>query len=249
MISKITLRLFFIACFAIIYSTSKSDSTGRFNNGTPCTPCHGSGSTNTIVAINGLPTEYIKGKIYPLTFTVENPGNAKAGFNIQVSGGALAAGTGSKINSAKSQITHTTPKSATNNIVTFSFNWTAPTSTATSVTFTAVGNSVNGNGKDGIGDEWNSTSETIPVSTTSGIENTKVLKLQCYPNPATDYLMIDGNAISSFEVYNMEGKLMPVSFEMMHGNYRIDLRKLAPGTYLIHGNDGEQSVSGTFIKN
>ncbi len=249
MISKLTLRLFFIACFAIIYSTSKSDSNGRFNNGNPCTPCHGSGSANTLVAIKGLPAQYIKGKIYPLTFTVENPTNFKAGFNIQVSGGAFAAGTGTKLNTAKNQITHTTPKVAVNNIITFSFNWTAPTSTATSVTFTAVGNAVNGNGKDDVGDEWNTTSETIPVSTTSGIETIKVLKLQSFPNPATDYILIDGNTITSFEIYNMEGKLMPISFELIQGNYHIDIRSLAPGTYLIHGNQGDQVLSGTFIKN
>ena len=249
MISKITLRLFFIACFAIIYSTSKSDSTGRFNSGTPCTPCHGSGSTNTIVAINGLPTEYIKGKIYPLTFTVENPANSKAGFNIQVSGGALTAGTGSKINTAKTQITHTTPKSATNNVVTFSFNWTAPTSTANSVTFTAVGNSVNGNGKDGIGDEWNSTSETIPVSTTSGIDNEEILVLNCYPNPTNDFLLVELNSMESFEIYNLEGKLMTNSYEILNGKYRIDVTSFAPGTYLLHGFKGGQAITGTFIKN
>lgn len=186
-----------------IYLTMSSDKTGKYSGGTSCGSCHGNANSATTVSLTGLPTSYITGQTYNLTFTISNATNTKSGFNVYASGGSFVAGSGSK--TSGTQITH----SAVSSSLVYNFSWKAP-STPGSVTFKGVGNAVNGNNSDDSGDQWNTMSDitisgTFPVSTSDVVDNSDI---KIYPNPCTDQVQID-NA-QDVTLINIAGQQIPV---------------------------------------
>lgn len=247
--SKILSQLFLVVSLGIIYITMSSDKTGVYNGGTSCGSCHGNKNTATTVAITGLPTNYVPGQVYPLTFTVSNSTNPKAGFNILVSGGTFTAGTGSKVNTAKTQITHTAPMVASSGMTTFSFSWTAP-ATSSTVTFSAVGNAVNGNDSDDSGDQWNTTSATVSGGFPASVNNMDQQTIAVYPNPATEYLVVKGinNHATNITVYNVFGQRMNPTYSSNATDCRIDCSQFASGLYFISAIVEGKEVKASFIR-
>ncbi len=248
--TKILSQLFLLVSLCLIYLTMSSDSSGKYNGGASCGSCHGSKNTATTVAINGLPATFVPNQTYPLTFTVTNATNAKTGFNILVSGGQFTQGTGSKVNTAKTQITHTTPMSALSGMTTFSFTWTAPATTA-AVTFSAVGNSVNGNGGSDSGDQWNTITATVTGAFPASVNDITTSALTCYPNPAADYIIVDGiNAQAKIIVLNnLFGQHIVPNYSFQSNMCRIDCSHLASGLYFLSAVVDGNIVKTSFIKN
>lgn len=247
--TKLLLKLFLIACLGLIYNVTKSNQTGIFNNGTNCSTCHGNVSSNTTVALTGLPATYVKGTTYPLSVTVTNTTNTKAGFNLAVSSGTLTAGTGSKVNANGSQITHTAPKTAVANVTTFSFSWTAPTTGTSAVTFNTAGNSVNGNSSDGAGDFWNSVSNTISQAPSGIISNDETSKIKCFPNPTTKFVTIEGENITNISIFNLLGQEMNAEFTSGNDFCTVNCENLPVGTYILKATINGNTVVSSFIKN
>jgi hypothetical protein len=78
-----------------------------------------------------------------------------------------------------------------------------------------------------------------------------VKSIQVYPNPATHYLNVDIDETKlssvSFEVYNIIGNAMQVKAEKVsNGQYRILVRNLAPGYYLLVVKDDYTRVKQTY---
>ncbi|MBK7762355.1 MAG: T9SS type A sorting domain-containing protein [Bacteroidetes bacterium] len=252
--TKILLNLFLVSTLGLIFVTMTSEENGIYNGGTTCGTCHGNKNTNTTVILDGLPANYQIGQTYLLSLKVINATKPKAGFNILASGGTFVAGTGSKINGAATQITHTTPMTVSGGIASFDFNWIAPTSSSTtSVTFSAVGNAVNGDGNDNTdgSDEWNNISQTIAIGFPSSAENIDIPEITCYPNPVNDKLLIKGlhHNFGNVVMYNAIGQIMPVSPKLENTNIVMDCSKLKAGTYYLIGSINGKKVSTSFIKN
>jgi hypothetical protein len=118
--------------------------------------CHsGSADASVSVELSGVPSEYVAGQEYNLTVTITGgptanaSGNAQGGFNLVASAGTLSsAGTDTQIMSGEA--THTEDG---NDQRSWTVTWTAPASS--DVTFTATGNSVDGDGSASSTDLWN----------------------------------------------------------------------------------------------
>lgn len=246
---KILFQFLFVGGLAAIFTTLKSDSNGKYNGGTSCSSCHGNMNTNTTVVLTGLPSTFVTGQTYPLSFAISNATNTKAGFNISTSAGTFTAGSGSKVNGAKTQITHTTPKSAASGTTTFDFTWTAP-ATIGAVTFLAVGNAVNGDGQDNSSDQWNSTTKTVSGSFPASVNDVEKLALKCYPNPTTNVLTIDNiNKFNHVIVFDMTGQQQQVSISYNSNNScSINCGSLASGMYFVHASIDGKIATTTFEK-
>lgn len=242
--SKILFQFFLLAGLGIIFFTMKSDQNGKYNGGNTCGTCHGSANTATTVALIGLPATFETGKTYNLTYTITNATNTSAGFNILVSGGTLTAGSGSKVNTAKTQITHTAPKSAVSNVTTFDFTWTAP-STITTVNFTTVGNAVNGNGGDS-GDQWNTVSYAVQGGFPASVSSIDRTSLTCFPNPSSTSIQLNGiNQDAQVDIYNLQGQR--VNCNLVNGV--ISVSQLTNGLYFIHAVQNGKTFVTSFTKN
>ncbi len=245
--TKILSPLFLFASLAMIYITTSSSSTGFVtNNGTSCGSCHGSKNTATTVSLTGLPTAYVPGQSYALTFTVSNATNAYAGCNIAASAGTFTAGTGTQL--MGSQITHTAPKAAVSGVTTFTCSWTAP-ATAGSVTFNAAGNAVNFNNGDS-GDQWNTTSISIgavPVS----INDVQPIAAICYPNPANDVVIVKGITAEAKAIvlHNLYGQTIALAYTFENDVCKIDCKNLTPGLYFLSAVANGQMIRASFTKN
>jgi Secretion system C-terminal sorting domain len=245
---KIIFNVLLIAGLAISFITFKSDINGKFNNGTSCGTCHGSANAATVVALSGLPTSYVSGGTYPVTFTITNTAYNNAGFNVLVSGGTLTAGTGSQVNAAKTQITHTAPKAGTAGVMTFDFTWTAPATSSASVTFSAVGNAVNNLGNQG-GDMWNATTATVPAAPAAN-RDVQTTKINCYPNPTFDNITIDGIAADTkITVVNMYGQQVITTATFVNNKCIINCNNLAIGSYIVNAITKQGKATSQFIKN
>ncbi|HNF71972.1 MAG TPA: hypothetical protein PLP34_06150 [Chitinophagaceae bacterium] len=248
---KILSQLFLAASLGVIYLTMSSDKDGKFNGGTNCSTCHGSKNTNTTVMLNGLPSNYIVGQTYPVSFTVINTGEVNAGFNIKCSGGTFVAGTGSKTNGAQTEITHTAPMALSGSQATFNFSWIAPASpSVTSGTFSAVGNAVNGNLSDDSGDQWNNISQTIPIGSPSGINEVNTTGFNCSPNPVQDKMTLQGLSTdaSGVLIIGLNGQVMNAPMVILNGQCYVDCSQLTTGTCFVTARSNGKKVSATFNK-
>lgn len=245
--SKLLFQLLLLTGLGIIHVTLSSDVGGKYNGGTSCGSCHGNKNTATTVALNGLPTTFTPGQTYTLNFTVANSTNSLAGFNIQVSGGTFTAGSGSKVNGTKNQITHTAPMSAVSGVSTFNFSWTAP-ATTTAVTFNAVGNAVNGNNNDDSGDQWNTLSTSVSGSIPSGVESVDKSTIQLYPNPVNDKFSVSGlQGDAVITVYTLSGQRME-QLRSQASEASISSASYPAGLYLVVVEDARGMNRFTLVK-
>ena len=245
--TKILSPLFLFASLAMIYITTSSSSTGFVtNNGTSCGSCHGSKNTATTVSLTGLPTAYVPGQSYALTFTVANTTKVYAGCNIAASAGTFTAGIGTQL--INSQITHTAPKAAVSGVTTFTCSWTAP-ATAGSVTFNAAGNAVNFNGGDS-GDQWNTTSITINAAPAS-VKDVQPKAAICYPNPANDVVIVKGITAEAKAIvlHNLYGQTIASAYTFENDVCKIDCKNLTPGLYFLSAVVNGQMIRASFTKN
>ncbi len=251
--TKILFKLFLAASLGLIYMTVTSSSGGIYNGGTSCGGggCHGTtANTATTVSWSGLPTSFTPGQTYPLTFTVINSAKAKSGFNVLVTGGTLTAGSGTIVGGGSKQITQTQPMTAASGISSYSFSWTAPATTG-AVTINAVGNAVNGNGNADSGDQWNTLSVTISGGWPAAVNDVQNSNISCYPNPANDFLMVDGineNA-KQIVIYNLYGQSFTPSYTFESSHCRVDCNNLASGMYILSANVDGKRLTSSFTKN
>ena len=73
----------------------------------------------------------------------------------------------------------------------------------------------------------------IPTSPTTGLESDD-LKVNVFPNPATDFLMVDSKEMSglNYQLHDIQGSLL-LDATMSSTSQEIDLRKYSSGLYLL----------------
>lgn len=198
-----TLSILSILLLVVVSTTAFGSSSGVTRrttlNTAGCGPggCHGgTPSSRTRVTV----PQAVDGKLavqpggtLALSLRVEHTSLSYAGANISVNterNGTTAAGTLAAVSNGglrltQGQLTHASPRSGSNGVVSFEFTWTAP-STEGTYFLHAIGNAVNRNGGTG-GDEWNwmepieiTVSNSVSVIEASGIAR----NLKIYPVPA-----------------------------------------------------------------
>ncbi len=146
----ILLTIVAVSFFFYAYSTGITGVTQL--NGVGC-DCHGpNASPSVVVTING-PDSLSPGQVGSYTVTITGGTLTRGGTNVAVSAGVLNTIAGQGMQKIGSELTHTAPKAPAAGVVSFNFNYTAPSVVGT-VTMYANGNSVNFNGNNG-GDNWN----------------------------------------------------------------------------------------------
>lgn len=156
--------------FLFGFSSLQANNSGKTGSTSAGCTCHGSSNSATTVSIQGVSgsVTMAPGEQRSFTVVVAHSSLPQAGFNLAVTNsggsnvGTLTAGSGTKIESG--ELTHTTSKAKSGSETTWTFDWTAPTSTGT-YTMKAVGNAVDKTGSTG-GDAWNFMNNvTITVAT------------------------------------------------------------------------------------
>lgn len=131
---------------------------GDFAN---CTACHTTNAVNSgdgSFAIGGAPAVYTPGQTYPLTITLQDPGQKRWGFELVAlddagANAGLLASTGATVQTStdaagRIYAKHTNAGSfsgTANGPVSWTVNWTAPAAGRGTVAFYAAGNAANNN--------------------------------------------------------------------------------------------------------
>ncbi len=74
----------------------------------------------------------------------------------------------------------------------------------------------------------------------------KTLELNCYPNPTTDKLILEGEQIEQVAIFDVNGQLVREYYLDPRTQQTLDVIDLNPGTYFLSINNNEQQM--TFIK-
>lgn len=86
------------------------------------------------------------------------------------------------------------------------------------------------------------TVKPAPVTSVRQVSQANI-KLDVYPNPASNFLFIEGNQIENIYVTDMQGKILLSSKTKL-----IDISELKTGVYLVHGNIDGHAANTKFIK-
>jgi hypothetical protein len=211
-----------------------------------CTNCHKSGinfgtiPTMTLNDDNGAVTSYVPGTTYKLKLAITDNGSSGHGFQI----------TGLFDNNAAAgictPITSNTQKSIVNNRWYFEqsksltdglyeLSWIAPPANSGKVTFYGSALAVNADSKTS-GDQFVKI-PTLVISESSANAITDVtprLKLDLFPNPASEYITIENgnNELMEVNIYSISGELV-VIHKSTDNKLSIPIGQLNPGTYLV----------------
>ena len=74
--------------------------------------------------------------------------------------------------------------------------------------------------------------------------------INLFPNPAGDQLNVLVEGIqnkTNIKVYNLMGKLV-MQQESVNTITQIDVSKLSAGFYLVHVNNGKETITAKFVK-
>lgn len=225
--------------------------------------CHTTTSANTVITVvvkektsGTTVTEYEAGKDYTVTITGSHPTAAKYGYMVRFTDGSTnQAGTfsnpssGSKVQAVSggiSVVEHSSPIAASSNMFTATFDWTAPTAGTGSVAIDAAVNAVNGTGTV-LGDEWNTSSQTLAEKNTSVSGVAKNTAVNVYPNPVHNVLNVDlkDNVSGTYEltVLNINGQTIETGTISTNGTSSLQFNTTdwKAGLYIIHlSKDGAQ---------
>lgn len=196
-----------------------------------CTQCHSGNAVNSgngSFAISG-PDTYVPGQTYPITVTLQDPGQVRWGFEFT----PLANGTLQATDAARTQtstaggnryIKHTatgTNDNTADGPVSWTFDWTAPSGDVGPITFYAAGNAANSNGSTG-GDFIYTTSFTTQAATSMPEASAQSFALlEVYPNPFNpdtrlSYQLTHAAEVR-LEVYDLGGRLISRLAQGWHG--------------------------------
>ena len=70
-----------------------------------------------------------------------------------------------------------------------------------------------------------------PVTAYNDVEEVEAMNMTVYPNPATDYIMVNAQNPVSVDIFDMTGRLVLTSTES-----KIDVRNLETGVYFVRVN-------------
>jgi hypothetical protein len=230
------------------------DRTGAPGSSGNCSSCHGGtanlGGDIVITAVDAsnasVATSYEPGKKY--TIGIKMGGTSiRKGFQATVLD-ASNKGIGTMNNPSAGSTTYTSGTRTiaghnTPGLGVWTFDWTAPATSAGNVTIHASGVVSNANNNDN-GDQVVKTSLTLtaPVST---VKNTTAPVLTAFPNPCTDKLTLS-QSLHSVQIIDINGSTLM----KLETATSINTASLAHGQYFIVAKDAqEKAVHFRFVKN
>ncbi len=236
--------------WVIVVYASSNGIIGRtpLSNNPGCT-CHNSSPTTGVtVSISG-PNELEINQTGSYTVTIQGGPLSAAGINIAKNSGTLANIDGS-LKLSSDELTHTSPKTPSNNAVTFDFQYTAPANPGEAI-IAATGNSVNLLGNSS-GDAWNfADSFAITINTTTNIavvkkKLPKIFELrQNYPNPFNPKTTIS-YTVGAYHDTPLQ-KVNLTIFNILGEKITILVSEFQPaGDYSVNF-DGSNLESGTYF--
>ncbi len=172
--SRIILKVVFViilVCISTYSFTNSGGPPGQYTNApseTNCTSCHSgtaipSGTAWSAITLSGIPAGgYIPNTTYALTLAGSTAATSKNGFQLtaltstNTIAGSFTAGTGSSTQTINSR-NYVNHNSSGNFQTSYSFSWTAPSTSVGTITFYASWNATNGDG--------NTTGDNIYVKT------------------------------------------------------------------------------------
>ena len=136
-----------------------------------CSNCHFDGGGGGSISLVGLPSTITPGATYPLTLFISDNDALVGGFQIVATNGSTGDQLGTFTTASGTQptfsdrLTHLGTRSFSGGAVSWSFDWTAPTTgLPSSFKFYFAGNAANANGQNGTGDDgYAGTSASIPL--------------------------------------------------------------------------------------
>ncbi|NQY08422.1 MAG: T9SS type A sorting domain-containing protein [Flavobacteriales bacterium] len=237
------------------------DRTGSPIDNKTCSACHKDGNYGSLLEITlkddggDAVTRYVAGETYTLEATVSGTSGSVYGFQgVALTDANDQAGDFSNP-STKTQITtlanreyveHSGDVTSTGNSVTWETDWTAPTSGTGVVTFYASGIIGNNNGSTSNDDPTDAVTLEIPESTVS-IEDRVAGSFSVYPNPATDYIIINTGNLNATEVriVDITGKAV-ISADS--NSQQIDVSGLSKGIYVVQLINGKSTKTEKLVK-
>jgi hypothetical protein len=247
--------LLMIPVASLLLVSNAAGKTGGFSGspgdgGTTCMQCHSGGNFSADPTITtDIPSGgYSAGTTYEIT-VAHNSTSSKNGFQLtaeNASGehiGSFAAGTGNQVVNGGTHVTHL---GAGTSQATWVFQWTAPSTGVTPVTFYAAVNSTNANNGTS-GDQVTTTTATAGVLS---VGDHKSIVFDVYPNPVKNTLKFNGlDDFNSVEVhiYTMDGRMVKNAQVDAHDS-QVDISSLPQGVYLINLHADNRSGIKKFIK-
>ena len=228
------------------YSGSPGD------NGRTCTICHSANgvSYTPTITVSGIPSSgYVPGETYQIVLSVTDANNAKTGFQAcvedashQKQGSFANMDANTQAIENNTYVTHTSSGTTTPD---WQFTWTAPADAQGDLSLYYAINMADGDGNS-TNDYVESGSADFTIDPAFKINEFSDKDLKIYPNPATDFLILESEKYQFEQVYllDMSGKKHPVQII----NNRIDVRNLPAGNYFLHLQNEEISGVKQFIK-
>ncbi len=227
-----------------------------------CTGCH-AGSANpanggsAAISITGNPASYVAGQTYEINITVNYTGRSKFGFALSAKKpagtvvGSLSTNGNTAVKSGGTYMTHSTNGTlGSTNSKTWKFNWTAPSTSAGTVTFYASGLAANANGFSD-GDYVYTTNLAFPALSSGVNELDNDRSLTVYPNPVKESLQLQLNlneaADAAISLIDLSGREVQ-SFGKLAFNKGLNEQTLAinnqglKGIYLLRLELNEKVV-------
>jgi hypothetical protein len=226
----------FLTCFAgILNDNGRAGRTGSPGSNPCTTSCHSSFALNsgdgsiTITCDNMPNWNYEPNTVYTINVTIQKPNMVIFGLGFEAlnntSGsdfetiGALTPGNDTQIKFApvsgfsRQNIVHLPNGGLTSNTKTFTFTWTSPSEipTNSTITFYAAGVAGNNNNSNSGDYVYTANQEITPLNTSSKInEFNEPINFNLYPMPVESVLNIeiDSATESTFELYNLEGRIV-----------------------------------------
>jgi hypothetical protein len=226
-----------------------------------CGGCHGgSASTRTTVTLEAPKKTLAPGEVGTFTVVVAHATYPGAGVGIAVrtsetgstNAGTLAVTSGTGLRVRNGEITHSSTRQITGGSVRLTFTWTAPTTPGTYY-IQAIGNAVNGNGRDDGSDNWAfMTPQAITVEPSTSVDEEAALPLAVFPNPlrgdASLYLGADISGATRVQLISTAGDVvMDNMLNIERGQLPTSLATLPRGVYAIIASQGSLVRRGRVV--
>ena len=221
------------------------------DNNQTCAQCHSGGQFNAQATITtNIPESgYELNKKYNITISAGSSTSSKHGFQLVAENssnsrvGTFSGGSGLAFVQSATRALHS---SNSNNVKSWTMEWTSPSEDSGDITFYGVVNATNGNGSTS-GDQVVTTKSKVSSAKSLGVSDYFASQFGVYPNPATDFTTLElPSHLNSANVivYDYIGRQVK-TISVNQAVSKIDLQGLTSGMYIMVIKTLEGEVSKT----
>jgi len=182
-------------------------------SGATCAGCHSGGAQTGTPSISGA-TSVNRNSLTGFTVLLSTTNTTRAGFNLSVNAGTLAAGAGSQLSGG--ELTHTAPATPSGGNVSWAFNWTAPNTTGSQTMYVCI-NRVN-NDTFTSGDSPTCTTKTVTVNNQAPSLNASVNAAPAFTEDAGAVILDSALTLTDPESDNLNRAEVEITGNFSSGN-------------------------------